>query len=449
MKKFICILMMLCMVFGAISVPAIAEAKDPFDISPYDFVQQIGAGWNLGNTFENHSKQYSSVYDQETAFVKVETSPDMIALVANAGFNAVRIPVSWGPQTTKNANGDYVVNTKLLDRLKTIATWCFEYNMFVIINMHHDDRDWMQISATGAEWEEVKKQYRQTWEQVATYFRNFDSRLILEGGNEILANTAFDGCGTSTTSYCWWGHATPSFNKLNELYQVFVDTVRATGGNNDRRFLMLPTYGAQWYENQLKNLTIPNNDKHIIVDIHWYDYSTQMKSTELNNYASMWSEYAQAYGFGVVIGECGFNDSVSSTTKQNWANSFVSTLRGVYKIPVFLWDDGGDMKIMNRKPNVKPAWTTNGAPYVKAVTTNSRKYIVNPDGSEVVTWVLGDVNGSGAFDQVDILYLRKYLTKNLKSVERGADANRDGKVDVSDLLKIRKVLAKIDNFVYN
>ena len=95
MKKLICILMSVCLMLGVLSIPVVAESDDPFDISPTAFVQQIGAGWNLGKTLENHTKAYSSVYEQETDFLKVETSQEMINLVADTGFNAVRIPVSF------------------------------------------------------------------------------------------------------------------------------------------------------------------------------------------------------------------------------------------------------------------------------------------------------------------------------------------------------------------
>ena len=446
MKKLISMILCLSLCFGAISFTATAASDDPFDIAPADFVQQIGAGWNLGNTLENHSKAYASVYDQETAFVKIETSQEMIDLVADTGFNAVRIPVSWGPQTVKNSKGDYVVKTDLLKRIKTIAGWCFDNNMFVIVNMHHDDRDWLNISATGDAWEEVKKQYRQTWEQIATYFKDYDEKLILEGGNEILATAQADGCGTGT-GYCWWGHGQSSFDKLNELYQIFVDTVRATGGNNDRRFLMLPTYGAQWYQNQISKLKIPNNDKHMLVDIHWYETANQMKPATVDSYAKTWCEYAEAYGFGVVMGECGFYESVASATKVSWANSYVNQVRGTYKIPVFLWDDGGDMRMMTRKQGQKIAWTSRSADYAKAVTSVSRKYIVNPDGSEPITYVLGDAKKDGVFNSMDIAYLRKQLAKTLdKPFEKGADANRDGVIDIRDLYKMRKVLAKLERF---
>ena len=313
--------------------------------------------------------------------------------------------------------------------------------MYVILNMHHDDRDWLNISATGSDWEEVKKQYADTWEQVASFFRNYDEHLILEGGNEILATAQADGCGTGT-GYCWWGHSQPPFDKLNELYQIFVDTVRATGGNNDRRFLMLPTYGAQWYQNQISKLTIPNNDKHIIVDIHWYETSNQMKPATVDGYARTWCEYAEAYGVGVVIGECGFYESVASATKVKWAESFVKQVRGDYKIPVFLWDDGGDMRMMTRKQGQKIAWTSNSGEYAKAVVANSKEFIVGD-----ISWTLGDANNNGAFDTIDILYLRKQLAKTLdKPFEKGADANRDGVIDIRDLYKMRKVLAKLERF---
>ena len=452
MKKLLTLFLSICLVFGASSLKAV-ETKaemEQFSLPPSEFVQKIGAGWNLGNTFENYLAGSPTVEEQEYGWYQPITQKGMIQKVYRTGFNAVRIPVSWGPQTTYS-NGKYNVKLAFLQRIEEVVKWCYEYDMYVIINMHHDDNirelknsgAWLNLGADDAQWEVIKDKYQQIWEQVAEYFSDYDEHLILEGANEMLAPTAFDGCGSSTTSGCWWGHNSEVFLRQYELYEIFVNTVRESGGNNDKRYLMLPTYGAQWYENQVQNLGIPNADDHIIVDIHWYKTSDQINEKTRQSYANMWQRYAKQRGFGVVIGECGFNESTADSYKQNWANTFVKDLRQNYKIPVFLWDDGGNMKILDRS-SAPYMWTANSQLYVKKVVEVSKPYILKEPEA-----LLGDVNSDKEFGMVDLLLFRKYLYKAegyIKEMPKEADVNSDGVYDVKDLLKMARVQANKDHF---
>lgn len=203
------------------------------------------------------------------------------------------------------------------------------------------------------------------------------------------------------------------------------------GGNNSRRYLMLPTYGAQWYANQVNKLVIPNNDEHIIVDIHWYSYADQMVERTRRGYADTWIDYATVHNVGIVIGECGFNESKDDAYKASWANAFVADLRQNYKIPVFLWDDGGNMKILNRKTTPYD-WTDNSQQYVAAVVGQSKPFITVPSNDPV----LGDVNSDGRFALSDVRFLREYLSKDpsgkIKRLPKEADVNFDGSYNMKD-----------------
>lgn len=433
MKRLIGFLLVAAIVFtgsytGLVSADTTAETEQ-FTKDGIDFVKNIDAGWNLGNTLECY-EEGAGPLEQETVWNN--TSPARKAYidkVSATGFNAVRIPVTWGYQTNYK-DGVYTLNTTFLNRVKEVVSWCYDHDMYVIVNMHHDDQTWLNISATGSEWEEVKNKYRQIWEQVAVAFKDYDEHLILEGGNEILATYAFDGCGDSQTGKCWWGHNKESFKKQNELYQIFYETVRSSGGNNDKRYLMLPTYGAQWYENQVSRLYLPENDTHMIMDIHWYNYSDQMKENVRKSYADIWYYYAYTYKIGVVIGECGFYETTSASTKVSWANSFVKDIRRNYKIPVFLWDDGGDMRLLERST---VEWTSRSESLVTTVVNVSKL-------------VYGDVNQDGNFSLLDVFQFIKYLKKDTgakKTMPEEADMNKDGSFDMKDLLLMRRKYAEI------
>lgn len=363
MKRLVSMALIVVLAISMLSLTSVNAQTADFSKSAADFVSDIKIGWNLGNTFDCYVEGVSAE-NQETAWGNPKTTQAMIDKVASTGFNAVRIPVSWGPQVTES-NGTYTVNADFITRIKQVVGWCYDNEMYVIIDMHHDDGNWLNISASDADWVTIKEKYRQIWQQVATAFKSYDEKLIFEGANEVTATTEFDGCGDSSTTKCWWGHNQIVFDRLNELYDIFADTVRETGGNNEGRYLMLPTYGGQCYSNQVTKLVIPNNDNHIIIDVHWYDYTAQQNASTRQSNAIMWKNYATSNNCAIVVGECGFEESVSSATKVAWAQSFVEDLKTNFDIPVFLWDDGGDMKMLNR--TASPVnWTANSLNCINA-----------------------------------------------------------------------------------
>lgn len=460
MKKLIVLLACCCLIFSLTVTGAVmnAGADADFSKSPKEFVSGIKVGWNLGNTFDCYTEGVGP-YEQETSWNnKQATTQEMIAKVAESGFNAIRIPISWGSQVTES-NGVYTVNPLFFKRLKEVISWCYSYDMYVIINMHHDDGKWLNISVDDDEWEVVKEKYRQIWEQVADSFKYYNEKLIFEGANEVTATCAFDGCGTGTGK-CWWGHSTDSFERLNELYQIFVDTVRDSGGNNGvgQRYLMLSTYGAQWYNNQINRLTIPNGDSHIIVDIHWYAVSDQMNESKRRGFADTWKSFSNANKVGIVIGECGFYESASETTKVSWAGSFVKDLKDTYDIPVFLWDDGGDMRILERTFN-PVNWSDNSQKYIAAVmeavgvNTNAedtqKTTATKPSSTSKppVSNVLGDIDNDGMFTIRDVILFRRYLVNldlpDVEEMPETGDYNGDGYYNMKDVFLMRKNLAQL------
>lgn len=421
-----------CFSISSTTVNGDTNNSGDFTQSPQNFVQNIVAGWNLGNTLEScHSwgniPESPTPTEQETGWNNPVTTQAMIDFVSRAGFNAIRIPVTWGLQLNES-NGVYTIKSDWMSRVKKVVRYAQNNNMYIIVNMHHDDRDWLNISVSDSEWAKVKEKYRQLWVQIADAFKDYDEKLILEGANEIIATPSFDDCDTSGNE-CWWGHSDTVFERQNELYQIFVDTVRDSGGNNYKRYLMLPTYGAQWYENQIKKLIIPNNDSHIIMDIHWYKGSTTNADSNKKVF-NLIKNYCDNRNIGAVIGECGFNKNTSNTTKTNWANNFIKPAKQL-GISCFLWDDGGDMAILNRK-NSPLSW--NSTAYVEAVINAANNAIVP-----------GDINGDGKFNAIDMLFAARYLTNRpgFLSASNAADINKDGKIDLVDYLYIRKLLAGI------
>lgn len=321
-----------------------------FEKTADEVCSEIVAGWNLGNTLEacqiwGEISDTPTPQEQETGWNNPLTTQGMIDFVADSGFNAIRVPVTWELQIEEN-DGTYTVKEEWMARVKEIADYCVNAGVYVIVNMHHDDGAWLNISASDDQWEEIKEKYRQIWVQIADTFKDYNAQLILEGANEITATTAFDGCGESDTDKCWWGHNQMAFDRINELYKIFVDTVRDSGGNNDKRYLMLPTYGAQWYDNQINKLWVPENDNHIIMDVHWYQPDTSDKEANRWVFRQM-RTFADEHEIGAVLGESGMMAEYPDEKKTAFAENVVGCA-GEYDIPVFLWDDGGDLRILER-----------------------------------------------------------------------------------------------------
>lgn len=464
MRKILCLALSVCVCFCALAFNSQitkGDATEDFSLPANVFVGKIGIGWNLGNTLDAHPTwgmgSNPTPYEQETGWKNPYTSTDMIDLIKDSGFNSIRIPVTWYPQVSVK-DGVYTINSAWMNRVKKIAQYCVDKDMYVIVDMHHDDRKWLNISAKETTWQKVKEEYTQLWTQIATAFKDFDEHLILEGANEIVPTSNFcpkDYSSTHEFKYtdgdyvtgglCWWGlHNPKAQERINEIYKIFCNVVRASGGNNDKRYLMLPTLGAQCGNSSyFEKIYKPANDDHIIVDIHWYTLGDQIDNDKRANYTAIWQQQMNKYGFAIVMGECGFYEDVASQTKVLWASRFVKDLRDNFNIPVFLWDDGGDMKIMNRSAASWVTKTADNTAYVQAAVEAGKV-----DENFVFTTkppkpVLGDVDGNFKLELRDALVVKNYLAK--KSVPADctvsvstADMNYDKVINAVDLLIIRR-----------
>ena len=309
------------------------------------FAQKIKCGWNLGNTLEATGRRSGtlpekySVTDIETGWGNPKTTKAMFDKVKSAGFNAARIPVSWCRFINKK-NGKYVIREDFLKRVKEVVNYGYNNGMYVIINIHHDDayEEWLHISGSDSEFSSVKTEFKQIWTQIANYFKSYGERLIFEMANEPIGYYD-DGTGD------WNGGEPQYFVRLDELYKIFVNTVRATGGNNKSRYLMIPTYGAQ-SGSQIYYVKIPNNDAHVLVDIHYYTDGTNQGALE-DKFKQI-AEYGRENGIAFILGECGIRANSDPDTLSMWTLAFVRTA-SEYGLRCFVWDDGGDYQVLDRK----------------------------------------------------------------------------------------------------
>jgi aryl-phospho-beta-D-glucosidase BglC (GH1 family) len=240
--------------------------------SARDVVAGITAGWNLGNTFDART-------DSETGWISHPTNQGNIRTIAAAGFDAIRIPVTWtvDEQFTLNKaaeDNDWTISPRFLNRVEEVVRWAYDEGMTVIINSHHDDAVQLTMLSDPARSDMI---HRRIWEQVAGHFNNqFGERLIFAGSNEPRARLNDFGEGSPEV------HAA-----INRQHQIFVDTVRASGGNNTYRSLIIMGHAASALEGALEGLSLPNDPtpNRLILAAHTYSpYNFAFRRGSVSNF---------------------------------------------------------------------------------------------------------------------------------------------------------------------
>jgi len=328
---------------------------DFIDMPAEELAAKIRVGWNLGNTLDttdlNWLSRSAPVSQFETAWGNPLTAKETIDAVKNAGFNAIRIPVSWA----KSADANYNIRADWMSRVKQVVDFAAANDMYIILNTHHDEDIFKFLNG---DMEESKRAFKRIWEQIAEAFKDYNEKLIFEGLNEPR---------TKGSPNEWNGGTFEERNNLNILHQLFVDTVRASGGNNQKRILMVSTYAASSMAEAMNSLSIPNdpaNTKNkIIVSIHAYEpYNFALNE---NSPVNTWSagnpadtapiieRIDRAYnlfvsrGIPVIMGEFGAMNKNNEEARAQWAQYYVNYAKGK-GVKCFWWDDGGNFRLLNR-----------------------------------------------------------------------------------------------------
>ena len=292
---------------------------------------EIKAGWNLGNTLECYD--YTDwTKDAETAWGNMKTTPEMIEAVKEAGFNAVRIPVTWG----EHLDGD-TINKEWLDRVQEVVDYAYSEGLFVILNMHHDDYIW--FNPTDEEYPEDSRKYKKIWEQISERFRDYGDTLIFEGMNEPR---------TIDSPAEWSGGTHDEREVINRYAQDFVSTVRSTGGNNSERSLVVTTYSASAETSAINDIEVPD-DKNIIVSVHYYapwkfseGTETVFGDSQKRELDGKFDELRTKFidkGIPLIIGEFGCVNSADEKTRSEYYEYYVSSAKK-HGIKCFVWDNG-------------------------------------------------------------------------------------------------------------
>lgn len=224
-----------------------------------DAVKNMGVGWNLGNTLDaaDASKTWTTTEQHETCWGQPVTKPELLKMMKEAGFGAIRVPITWYQEMDSEGK----VNDAWMNRVKEVVDYVLDNDMYCIINVHHDTGDgkqWLHASTTN--YDTNKKKYEYLWKQIAEKFKDYGQKLLFESYNEMLDDNNRWNEPTTDDGY----------KAINSYAKSFVTTVRNTGGNNKDRNLVVNDYSASSTANAMKALDLPEETGHIIFQIHSY-----------------------------------------------------------------------------------------------------------------------------------------------------------------------------------
>lgn len=310
--------------------PTTSEPASVSFRSSEEIVKTMNAGWCLGNSLDSYNTGKTGL-STETGWGNLKTTKEMISSVKSAGFNSIRIPVTWG----EHMNGE-TIDPEWLARVKEVVDYAYDENMFVILNMHHDDYIWFEPQ--DSEYDADSAKLKAIWSQIASYFIDYGDRLIFEGMNEPR---------TVGSANEWMGGTAEERTIIARYEQDFVDTVRKTGGNNARRSLIVTSYAASAETAAINDIIIPSGGN-IIVSVHYYapwqfsdgtvtDFSDSGKA-ELD---AKFTELKQKFidkGTPVIIGEFGCINAAPESVRQEYYKYYISSAKK-QGIKCFVWDN--------------------------------------------------------------------------------------------------------------
>ena len=336
-------------------LPAVGLQAQDFE-SAASAVKNMGVGWNLGNTLDANGNGVQQGLESETSWGQPKTKPELMKMMKEGGFGAIRVPVTW----YNHMDADGKVTAEWMARVKEVVDYVIDNGMYCILNVHHDTGDgsthWLHASMNY--YNNTKTKYEYLWSQIGETFKGYDQHLLFEAYNEMLdeynswcfASFKADGQYNATS-------AADSYKAINSYAQSFVNTVRATGGNNQQRNLVINTYGAcngsgNWnahLKEPLTQLTIPTDPAgtgHIAVQVHSYPNIANLESakSEVNLMFADLNTYFISKGLPVIIGEWGTSNVDADVTDYeadrekylNFASYFVTKAKQ-YNAGTFYW----------------------------------------------------------------------------------------------------------------
>ncbi len=324
----------------------------------FTFVKNMKVGWNLGNTLEayNDGQTLEDELKTEETWGNPVTTQEMIDEIKKAGFETIRIPITWRGHVTIEEDGSVTVSEIWLNRVKEVVDYAVNNDMYVIINTHHDIDLEKGYYPDSDNYERSEAYLSAIWSAMAETFKDYDEHLIFESLNEPrLTGSTYEWYFQAGTAECQ--DAAECINRLN---QTFVDIVRAGGGNNAQRYLMIPGYDASLdgAMTDLYRLPTDTAENKLIVSVHAYTpYNFALQSPQESGSTDTFSIDASAstkdidylmnslydkyvsQGIPVVIGEFGAREkNFNLQDRLDYYVYYISSARA-RGISCLVWDN--------------------------------------------------------------------------------------------------------------
>lgn len=327
------------------------------NITSQQLVEDMTFGWNLGNTLDvcqadrdgdgkiNEHVEAGEKVD-ETLWGNPKATKELFTSLKKNGVNAVRIPVTWRDHMDSDGN----IDREWMDRVQQVVDYAYSQGMYVIINVHHDGGGdpkfgaWI-IEESQKDYNTFLKKYKNIWKQIAERFKNYSDYLIFESMNEVGFDTLYNK------------NKADAYNLINKINQDFVDIIRATGGNNAKRHLLIAGYYTD-IERTCDSLYKMPDDKagRCILSVHYYtpwDFCTCDRkhtwgtNSEVRQMETLIGKMKKNFvdkGIPVIIGE--YAASGSDLSSCIFFIEKLNKLCSDYGIATFIWDSGSQV---NRK----------------------------------------------------------------------------------------------------
>lgn len=320
-----------------------------YESEQIQFVKKMGAGINIGNSLDTYGlrayREDATDLEFETYWGNPPITANLFRMIKESGFTTVRIPVTW--QDHMDDTGK--VSKEWMEHVQKVVDMALAEELYVILNTHHEE--WMDLKY---EEKDITLRFTDLWSQIALHFRSYDEMLLFEGMNEPrLRDSAYE----------WQDGTKEMRNLINRLNTVFVNTVRNSGGMNEKRYLLICPYAAKYTEQALEDLDVPGGN--IIVSIHMYypyefvenadsfsewnpkDEKCKEYMNEIKIYFENFYQLFIRKGIPVILTEFGCEDKGNLKSRVEWIKTYRNNA-DKYGIPCIWWDNGKEYMIMDR-----------------------------------------------------------------------------------------------------
>lgn len=388
-------------------------------------VNDITVGWNLGGSFEctgtivrdsAKNRTDNEGTDYETWWGNPLATKELIKAIKTKGFNAIRVPITWVHHFIFDNNGNLTISPSFLNRVKEVVGWILDEGMYCIINTHHDDANYGEGETMAKElnnpWDmtyplqwlhaddkvsnpevkedyaEIERRFKQVWTVIANEFKNFNNNLIFEGYNELQG-----------WRRDWSNPTVAQLNNANKLNQAFVNTVRASGGNNTTRVLCVQTYGG--YEtSRMGAFKLPKDtiEDGLIVQVHLY---TNLSGEQAKNLFSYINTTFISKNIPVILGEFGLSVSGGVEEEIEGARIVknVIAIAKSYNIKAFWWDTDD--------------FTNKGSTWFGLINRKTLEWVRPLLANAIIEGLTANPNEDGYITKIDLKSWKDYTFKSI------------------------------------